>query len=78
MDAAHTRHYNEFNHGTNYIVPDTVQVHTLYVRYLRDEIPLVGFACDVICGHIQQLWPAQKLFSVFVEVSGYQNGLAFI
>ena len=65
-------------YGTNYIVPNTVQVHTLYVRYLRDEIPLVGFACDVICGRIQQLWPAQKLFSVFVEVSGYQNGLAFI
>ena len=59
-------------------MPNTVHVRVLYARYLRDEIPLVGFARDVICGRIQQLWPAQKLFSVFVEISGYQNGLAFI
>ena len=81
--GGHTRCYNEFNHGTNYVVPNTVHarairaVLALYARYLRYEIPLVGFARDVICGHIQPLWPAQKLFSVFVEVSGYQNGLTF-
>ena len=76
--SPHTQRYNEFNHGTNYVAPNTVHARALYKWYLRDEIPLVGFARDVICGHIQQLWPAQKLFSVFVEVSGYQNGLVFI
>ena len=67
MEATHTWRYNEFNHGTNFV---RSAKHRSGARgYLHNEIASVGFARDVIIlyGCIQQLWPAQKLFSVFVE-----------
>ena len=50
-EAVHTRCYNEFNHDTNYVVPNTVHARTLYSRVLAQWNP-IGWLCTW-----RNMWP---------------------